>query len=50
MAANVFFYGYQQQLKQQQISALLGQPLPFVVLGDLLELLLITIEKYIGGN
>ena len=33
IAANVFFYGFEQQQKRQEISALLGQPLPFVVLG-----------------
>ena len=45
IAANVFFYGYQQQLKQQQISALLGQPLPLVVLGDEIWLNPLTAEE-----
>ena len=45
IAANVFFYGYQQQLKQQQISALLGQPLPLVVLGNEIWLNPLTAEE-----
>ena len=50
IAANVFFYGYQQQLKQQQISALLGQPLPFVVLGDEIWLNPLAAEESTQGQ
>lgn len=50
VAANIFFYGYQQQVKQQQISTLLGQPLPVVVFGSEIWLTPVTAEKSNDGK